>query len=90
MTESQEKKLDDLHAAVLRLEGATTGRFGIIEERLYQNTKSITENEKNTAEVDARVRVVEADRNKVIGVIWLSCTTFFLGAIAFIGSLLKR
>ncbi len=86
MTPAQEKKFDDMYTAVLRMEG----KFNLHEERLANSVKEIEEQAEKTEEINTRVEVIEADRNKVIGVIWLSCSTAFLGALAFLGSLLKR
>lgn len=85
MTPQQEKKLDDVYAICLE----TNGRFNVIDEKLSQHREAILDHEKMFVAEKERVDSLEADRNKVKGVILVTSTGFFASVVAFVISIFR-
>jgi hypothetical protein len=86
MTPEQEKKLD----AVFEIAVRTEGKFDLVNEKISQHREAILDQEKNLAHNNKRVASLEGDRNKVLGAMWVTCTTAFGLAVTFIISLFKK
>lgn len=80
MTPAQEQKLDKLYEATLRMEG----RFNVIDEKISTHRELILEHEGNHIEINKRLGGLEADKNKVVGALWLTGTGFFAAVGTFV------
>lgn len=83
MTPQQEEKLDTACEAIARMEE----RAKLVDERWMNNRNSILQIAKEHFELEKKV---EADRNKVKGVLWFGGTSIGAGILAFIYSLFKH
>ena len=86
MTTSQEQKLNDVHDIALRMEG----KFDLIDERIKTHRELLIEHEKNLMEHSKQLSLLDKDKNKVIGAIWLGGTGVFGMVIAFIYNIFKH
>ena len=83
MTPQQEEKLDTVYDAIIRMEERAT----LVDERWLNNRDSIMQIAK---EHFALERQVEADRNKVKGVLWFGGTGFVATVLGFVYSIFKH
>ena len=86
MTPSQENKLNDVHDIALRMEG----KFDLIDERMKTHRELLIEHEKNILDHAKQISTLNADKNKVVGAIWLGGTGFFAMIITFIYNFFKH
>lgn len=86
MTENQEQKLNDVHDAILRMEG----RFNVMDERIKTNREFLLEHEQLHLKSQKEIDTLKADKNKVVGALWLMGTGFLAMVGAFIISLFKH
>lgn len=80
MTPGQEQKLDELYKLALRMEG----KFDVVNEKLATHRDLILEHEGNHIEINKRLGGLEADKNKVVGALWLTGTGFFAAVGTFV------
>lgn len=86
MTPEQEKKLDAVYEIALR----TEGKFDLVNEKIGQHREAILDHEKMFIEEDKRLKSLESSRDKVIGGMWVTCSTSFLAIIGFVVSLFRK
>lgn len=86
MTPSQEAKLDALNATCIRMEG----KFNLIDEKQTQHREAILDQEKQLIESKKRIDGLDGDRNKVIGAMWVACSSAFIAAFTFVISWIRK
>lgn len=86
MTPNQEQKLNDVHDIALRMEG----KFDLIDERMKTHRELLIEHEKNILDHAKQISALNADKNKVVGAMWLAGTGFFSVIITFIYNIFKH
>lgn len=90
LSPAQEKKLDDVYDAMLRVEG----KFNLNDVRMAQHREAILDQQKQISatknDLDTRLEILEADRNKVVGAIWVTCSSAFAACLAFVVSWFRK
>lgn len=79
MTPAQEKIMMEIRDTTIRMEG----RMNLQDERIRMNTEDIYKSKED-------IGTLKADKNKVIGAMWVFATGFFTMVIGFLVSLFKH
>lgn len=90
MSPEQEKKLDKVYEICLR----TEGKFDVIDEKITQHRDTIIEQQKEISATkkdhDTRLETLEADKNKVLGMLWVASSSAFLGFCTLVASWFRK
>lgn len=86
MTPAQEAKMDEIYAITLR----TEGKFNLIDAQLKAHEKSHLEHKECSAGMLEEIGILKADKNKVVGAIWLTGSGFFAMVMAYIISFFTK
>jgi len=86
MTPAQEAKMDEIYAITLR----TEGKFNLIDAQLKAHEKNHLKHEKFSIDILEDISSLKADKNKVVGAIWLTGSGFFAMVMAYIISFFTK